>query len=123
MDLFNIDLATLVSDSLGGGLLPATLVKVTAGTLTAGALTAGTTPQRQSFACRGVVLDYSDYEVRGGLVKTGDRKVLLLAKTIDGGAVPAPNDLVTIEDVEYLIVEDGVRRDPAGATYECRARR
>ncbi len=119
--LFGLDIAKLVADSIAsaGGILSATLTKTTAGTRTTP--TGGTHPTEQSYPAKGVVIDYTDRERAGTEIKSSERKVMLLGATLPPGIVPEPGDKVTIEDRTYRIVKDGVKRDPASATYTCRA--
>ena len=105
---------------MGPGLLPATLVRSTPGTRTAAATGSGTNPTTTSHSARGVVGDYTDYQMDGTLVQRGDRWVLLLASTITGLAVPQPGDKVTIQGATYLVVR--VKSDPANATYTAQVR-
>lgn len=117
MNLFGINIAKLISDNLGAGLLPATLTKATPGTRTTGAVTAGTNPTSTSFACRGII---DTQKVKGADgIKRGAVKILLLGQTIAGGTVaPEPGDRVTIEGRTYRIGQDAaIDRDPAGATF------
>ena len=124
-DLFNFPIADTIDQYLSPGLLPAVLIKIVPGTPDPNSRTAGTQSEKSTYPCRGVVTDYSAYEMAQGLVKLGDRKILLIAKSIAGGQIPEPNDQVMIEGATYRIGDttDAVKRDPAAATYECRARR
>lgn len=121
--LFNVDIAGIVHRSMSAGLLPATLTKRTIGTRTPGDLTSGTNPTTTTYAARGVVTDYTDGEMQNSPVRIGARRILLIAKSIAGGAAPVPGDSVTIEGSTYKIDDRGVVRDPASASYECRARK
>lgn len=126
--LFGVDIAGEINKALGPGLLDATLTKVVAGTRTGGSLTAGTNPTTTTHTAKGFIDEYSDFQ-RGGqtpgdedntLIQDGDRKVTLLGESIDPAAVPEAGDRVTIEGTEFRIIR--VKRDPAGATYECQSR-
>lgn len=122
-NIFGIDIAGIVDSSLtaAGGLLPATLHSVTQGTRANGAIASGTNPTETAYPCKGIVSDYAVGQINGFLIQAGDRKVLLVGKSIAGGTVePKPSDRVTIEGRTYSVV--GVTRDPAAATYECHVR-
>lgn len=121
-DLFGVPIADIIHASISPGVLPATLTKRTSGSRTPGDLIGGTHPTTTAYACRGVVLDYREDEF-GDSIQKGDRKVLLVANSIAGFAVPEPNDSITIEGATYRIAADGVKRDPAAASYECQCRR
>lgn len=126
--LFGIDIAQLVADNIGPGVLPLTLVKREPGSRTPGSLSAGTNPTTTSHTGRGFISDYSEVQIgqqAGGgegrtLVQRGDRRVIILGNTLSPAAVPEPGDRVTIEGDEYSIVN--VMRDPAAATYTCQVR-
>jgi len=122
-NLFGLDIAGIVSTALdaAGGLLPAVLTVVTPGTRTVGAIASGTNPTSTDYPCKGIVSDYAVGQVDGFLIQAGDRKVLLIGKTINGGATePKPSDRVTIEGRPYTVVN--VTRDPAGACFELHVR-
>ena len=119
-DLFGINIAKLIADNVGPGVLDAILTKVTDGTRTPGDLTAGLNPTTADYTCKGFVDDYSAYQVDGTLIKANDHKVTLLGGTLQGGIVPQQGDKVFIENTTYEIVK--VKRDPAAATYLCQAR-
>lgn len=118
--LFGVDIAKTVNQAMGKGLLPATLIKVTAGTRATP--TGGTNPTAQNFPARGIISDYTDREKAGTEVKVGERKILLLGASLPAGIVPEPGDKVTIEGRTYRIVDDGVTRDAASAAYRCRGK-
>lgn len=119
--LFGIDIAGIVNAELGPGLLPATLQVVTPGSRDPLNVTSGTNPTVVEYSCRGVLEDYDDRQIDGELILRGDRKVLLLGKSIGGGAVePKPGDQVTIEGRTFSVI--GVTRDPAAATYTLQVR-
>lgn len=122
----SVDVAKLIAANfakLGApvGVRPAVLIKVTPGTRTGGAASAGTNPTSASFAATGLVTGYSAFEQQNTLIRDGDRKVMLFGASIAGGAIPEPNDRVTIDGATYTIVGP-IDRDPAKATYilQCR---
>jgi hypothetical protein len=100
--------------------LPATLIKVTPGTRTPGNISGGTNPTTASYAARGFVADYTAFELANTLIQASDRKISLLGATIASGAIPAADDMVTIDGATYRIMR--VKRDPAAAVYELQAR-
>lgn len=118
-NLFGVDIAGVIAQAMGNGLLPATLIKTTAGERSSGEVTAGTNPSTSSTSCRGFIEDYKDYQLTSSLIKTGDKKITLLGGTL-AGVVPKPGDKITIESSTYNIIK--VMRDPAAATYECQSR-
>jgi hypothetical protein len=110
-----------INKYLGKHVLSGTLIKVTPGTRGA-TVSGGTNPTEASFTCKLWVASYEDNEIDGSSIKASDRRINIIAKSIQGGQVPAPNDKVIAEGATYRIVEDGVKRDPVGAIYRCHAR-
>ena len=105
------------------GVQGCTLIKRTPGTRAPGAASAGTNPIEQSYKATGLVSDYKAYQIDGTLIRAGDRQVLLFGASIESGAVPEPGDSVTIDGETLTIVKDGVKRDPAKASYQCQCRK
>lgn len=120
--LFGIDIAGIVNDSIqgAGGLRPAVLTKATYGARTAGSLSGGKAKTTKDYAASGLIEDYRDDQIDGEVIVRGDRKVMLLGASIEGGVIPAVGDEVTIEGASYRV--EHVTRDPAAATYSLQAR-
>ena len=118
-NIFGADIAGKLNQALGSLVFPQTLVK--------------TSSERDSvdptkrvktglpFPCKGFVDTYKDEWIDGGLVKVTDRKIVILGSSLPSGIVPEPGDTILAEGAVYTIVSEGVTRDPAGATYECRS--
>lgn len=119
-DLFGVDIQGILKDAIGDGFPSITVVKVTPGTRDPANPAAGVQPTRSPFGARGILDDYSDRQIDGTLVKTGDRKVLIVAGTLPSTVVPEPNDEIITEGKTWKIVR--TKRDPAEATYECQVR-
>ena len=120
--LFGVDIAGLIKKNVAPGVLDATLVKVAPGTRTPGALTGGTNPTTTNYPCRGFIDSQRVAFANGSTVKEGNKVVVLIGDTIDGGSgvAPAPGDRIMIEGTTYVIPEGGtIDRDPAAATYAC----
>lgn len=121
-NIFGADIAGKILQNLGPLVFDLTLTKVESGTRGVN-LTAGTSPSRTDYTVKGFVDSYTDRQVADTLVQQGDRKVVILGASLPAGVVPEPADEVTDEaGIVYVIVENGVSRDPAGATYECQSR-
>lgn len=119
--LFGVDIAKIVHQNMSKGLLPATLTKIVLGDRTAGDLTAGKAQTPTDYTCKGFVEDYTDKQMDGSIIQSGDRKIILIGDSIQSGVVPDVNDTITIEDRAYKIVGP-IKRDPAKATYTCQGR-
>ncbi len=119
-NLFGQDIAKIVNDALGSGLLDATLTKVT-GTTRQANRTGGTVESTTSHTCKGVMEDYTARQIDGTIVQVGDRRVLLLGASISPAAVPEANDRITIEGETLYVLR--VERDPAAAAYVCQVRK
>lgn len=122
--LFGIDIAAEVASGIAGagGVLDATLIKVTPGARIGGNLAGGTNPTTTSHACKGFMEKQdqtsggSFLEITpGNLTREERRTVYILGASIADGAVPLGGDRVTIEGGTYQVVQ--VSRDPAGAVY------
>lgn len=121
-NIFGADIAGKILQNLGSRVFDLTLTKVEAGTR-GSSLTAGTSPSRTDHTVKGFVDSYTDRQVADSLVQQGDRKIVILGASLPSGVVPEPTDEITDEaGTVYVIVENGVNRDPAGATYECQSR-
>lgn len=113
--LFGVDIAKLIADAIGPGVLDATLSRVVPGSRGAN-LTGGTNPTTTSYACKGFIDSKMREAIDGTLVKDGDVTIVLIGGTISGGTVsPQTSDTVTIEGSTYVV--SALDRDPAGATF------
>ena len=124
-NIFGLDISGIANSAVqsAGGLLDAKLIKVTQGSRTSGSLTAGTNATESTFNGKGVISNYKGSQIDGTIVRSGDRKVLLMSRSFSSNdsVVPETNDKITIENRTYTIVND-IQRDPAGATYICQVR-
>lgn len=120
-DLFGLDIAGMINDYMGEGLLPLTLTKVVK-SLDSGSTTM-TTTSTTSYSGRGFIEAFKDIELlaRDNTVQASDRRVVVLGASLPGGVVPNKGDQITIEGKTYYLV-DILKRDPAAATYECHCR-
>jgi fructose-1-phosphate kinase PfkB-like protein len=121
-DIFGEDIAGKIYQGLKGKVFDITLTKVEPGTRTPGSLTGGTNPVETAHTVKGFVDHYQDRHIDGTLIQRGDRKIIILGGSLPSGVVPEPSDKLTAEGETRAIVEDGVTRDPAGATYTCQVR-
>jgi hypothetical protein len=117
-NIFKANIAKEIGKAMGPLVFPLTLTKIRPSTR--GDLTGGVNSIPDTFSGKGFIDNYRDSRVDGSIVKVGDRVITILGASM--GAIPEPNDTVFIEDREWTIVKDGVKRDPAGATYECQVR-
>ena len=117
-NIFKANIAKQIGKALGPLTFPLTLEKIRPSTR--GDLTGGVNSITDAFTGKGFIDSYKDSLIDGTLVKVGDRVITIFGSTIS--AIPEPNDMITIEDRKWTIVKDGVKRDPAGATYECQVR-
>ena len=120
--LFGVDIAALIFKATNGQLLSATLHKVVVLGPDPNDLSGKPLDEDADFPCQGFVDAYKDTQIDGTIIKKSDRRITLIGDSIKDGAVPEPNDFITIEGVRRKVVEGGVNRDPAKATYECQSR-
>jgi len=128
-EVFGVDIAGIIADSLGDGLFDVTITREVRGERAASNLTGGRQKSAPlSFECKGFWEDFSNTPP-GIELEVGDRKAVLLGDTIPAAALPIlRNDLITVHEDGgdiALYVERPMRRDPAAAVYEfqCRDRR
>jgi len=122
--LFGVDIASVLNRELAPGLLDGTLYVDTGGVRdplnpTAGAV--GGSAEVHTF--KGIINFYRDNEVDEELILHSDRKILIVAKSINPTVVPEKGMRVSMSDdprTSYQIVR--VNRDPASATYICQGR-
>jgi hypothetical protein len=117
-DLFGIDIAGIINDSIteAGGLVDAVLVVVEAGQRIPSDLTSGTNPIETSKDCQGFK-DTLDRLRPDTVVAEATDLILLLGASIQDEAIPKTGDKIIIENETKSILK--VKRDPAAATYEC----
>lgn len=118
-ELFGIDIAGIVAKEIGPGLLDAVLTKKTSGTRTSGNLTGGTNPVTTAHTAKGIKQPLTSLRP-DSIVENAVAAVLLIGDTISPVAVPAEQDLISIEGTSYTIVK--IERDPAAATYTCQVK-
>ncbi len=119
--LFGIDIAKLINDNVGSGVLDAILIVWTAGTRSSSQPTSGTTPTSVSHGCKGFIDSQATKNLKGTLTTDGTKVIILIGDSINGGnTIPKTKDHVTIEGATYSI--EKIDRDPAAATYSLQAR-
>lgn len=124
-ELFGVDIAGIVADSLGDSLLDVTVTRQTQGLRTPGNLTGPALGEPLTFdGIKGFWEDFTGTPPPGVMVEVGDRKAVLIGDTIPSGGTPRRGDAITIEGVTQYVVAL-VSRDPAAAVYvfQCRDRR
>lgn len=68
--------------------------------------------------CKALVDDYSDFRRSALGIPAKDRKIIILAATVD--VAPAVGQAIRAEGRDWQIIS--LSRDPAAATWECQAR-
>lgn len=112
------DIPDLIADALADDFRPATLKVPGEPTSNGeGGWIPGVTASR---TCRALVDDYSDFRRSALGIPAKDRKIIVLAATVQDGASPAVGHTLNIEGRDWQII--AVTRDPASATWECQAR-
>lgn len=118
--LFGQDIAGLLNKNMGKLLPQITLTKTSTGARSSTSPSAGPTVSESNSPGRGILDSYRDNQYDDTIIKRGDRKVMILGDSLPSGVVPEPNDKITAEGREFVIV--GVDRDPDAATYTCQVR-
>lgn len=126
-ELFGVDIAGIVADNIGDGVLDVVITRYTAGTRTPGNLTGGL--NRSPATVTGIKGFWEDFATQfsappGVALEVNDRKAVLIGDTIPAGGMPLRNDAITI-DGQTLYMAQPIAVDPARAVYEflCRDRR
>lgn len=123
--LFGVDIASLVAQHVGSGLLDVVVTRYTAASRDPDNLTAGTSLNPTTVrGIKGVWEDVPRSPPAGVEVELNDRVALLIGDTIPAGGRPLRNDAITIAG-ETLYCVQLIERDPADAAfrYLCRDRR
>ena len=122
-NLFGLNIAGLVNSSIAqaGGILDATLIKVTVGARTSGSITSGRAETRTTHAAKGIVSRFTQAELADTNINADDRAIVLLGASIAGGQVPQRGDEITIDGTTTKIVRI-LSVDPAKAAYRCQTR-
>ena len=94
--LFGVDIASLVHKNMSAGLLKLTIKHYTPGTRTATDPTAGTNPTDSTHQGRGFYEEYADRQIDGKLVRAGDRKIIVIAKSVKPSVSPVPGDEIHV---------------------------
>lgn len=76
-------------------------------------------PTTTDYPCKGMVSDYSAYELQNSRIETGDRKVMVLATSLP--ITPASGQIMAIRGGNYRIVN--VTTDPAQTVWVLQCRR
>lgn len=117
-ELFGVDIAGLIAQEIGPGVLDAQLIKVEPGTRNPSDPTAGTQPVETNHPCKGFI-DKQKNNTRGGTLTQQDQKVVvLIGDTLPEGIIPESVDKISIEGQTFTITGE-IDRDPAAATYTC----
>ena len=98
------------------------LIKMKPGDRTAGSLTSGTNPKDREHEFQGFYDDKMLSHLPETVVQQGDRAVLLIGATIQGGVEPEPGDEIILEN-ETTVIVSLMERDPAEATFLCQSRK
>lgn len=117
-DLFGIDIAGIVADNIGPGLLDVRITRTPRGARQAGDLTGGKVAEGpDSWDCKGFWEDFTATPPPGVELELNDRKAVLIGDTIPAAALPLRvNDAITIEGLTLFMVKQ-LSRDPAAAVY------
>jgi hypothetical protein len=124
-ELFGIDIAGIIADAVGSGLLDVVVTRYTAGARDPNNMSGGRARTAETVeGIKGFFEDFTGLPRPGFEVELGDRKAVLIGDTIPPGGEPRRNDAITIEGVTLYAVQL-YSRDPAAAVYvfQCRDRR
>lgn len=117
-DLFGIDIAGLVAETLSGQLITGSWVTRTFGSRTPGSLTEGRAPTEVTITFEGIFENIAKkYREEDTNIKVEDQAILMIVGSFSpAGYEPQPDDTIMLEGRTvrvYKILE----RDPASATF------
>lgn len=118
-NIFGANLAQVINQALGTQLLPAVLIKTVTARDPNNPTKMIETPE--NYECRGFTDTKNIKTSDGTLVRRNANVISLLGASLPEPVNPEPGDRITIEGETFTIAEKGVKRDPAGAVYECEA--
>ena len=77
------------------------------------------------YACKALVTNWSNYSMASGLVASQDRKILILAATLE--VAPQEGDDLVLSGYTHRLASVGgtapaVKRDPSTSVWTCRGR-
>ena len=127
--LFGVDIAGIIADAMGDGLLPVTITREINGARAPGNLTGGRAKTPARFECIGFWDDINPSSVPAGIeIEATDRRLVLIGDTVQPGGFPLRNDACTVEEETgplTLYCVQALSRDPAAAVYSylCRDRK
>ena len=119
-NIFNANIASIVNKALGPLVFNQVLTKSVKTEDPADSTKVITV--ETDYPCKGFIDEFKDEWVNGTTVKVNDRKIVILGDSLATGIVPEPGDKILAEAKSWTIVKEGVKRDPAGATYECQSK-
>lgn len=120
-DLFGLDIAGLVNDSIvsAGGVRSGVLTKRITGVRTPGDLAGGTNPTSTTHSFNGFVERKTDRR-NNSVIAEPMSIVSILGASISPIVDPEVNDTVSIDGVTWTLLEL-ISRDPAAALFEFKA--
>jgi hypothetical protein len=128
-DLFGIDIAGILADAIGDGVLEVTIERpIRAPARDPDDLTGGFAPGApETWQCRGFFEDFSANVPPSVEIETGDRKAVLIGDTIPADLTIRPGDKITVHEAKgpvSLYAIQLIHRDPAAAIFQylCRDR-
>ncbi len=121
-DIFGVKIAKILDDSFrdAKGSFPATLITFRKGARDPLEPTAGRDITETRVGCRGFMDEREIKASDGAPARTG-RTFVIFGNSLPITVEPLPGDRIesATEGKTFSILEDGVKRDPAGALYEC----
>ena len=120
-NLFGVDIAGLINQHVSVGVLDLTLRRFTnqpRGDILDAPISVPTNYSGKGF----IEMFANDLDsVNGNQIQEGDRQIILIGNSIEGGAIPKRHDEVDIEGDTYKVLSL-IDRDPDKATYTVHAR-
>ena len=118
-NIFNAGIAGIVNKELGPLLFKQKLIKYSSNRDLSNPTKRNSTATE--YPCKGFIDAFEDRWMSGDTIRLAKHRIVILGASLPDGIVPEPSDEIVAEGTTYTIVDNGVDRDPAGATFSCQA--
>lgn len=119
-DIFGVNLAGIINDVLGPMVFDQTLIKITSERDPTNS--SKTTKTETPYPCKGFISIFSENALKRTNINASHRNIVIFGDSLPVDIVPEHGDKIIAEGTTFTIVDDGVIRDPAGATYSCQSK-
>lgn len=119
-NIFGVDLAGIIHNVLSPMVFDQTLTKVTSARDPSNS--SKMTKTEVDYPCKGFIDESSEHAKKGTNIDSSNKFIIIIGKSLPTGVTPEHGDKILAESRTFTIVDGGVDRDPAGATYTCQSK-